>query len=81
MFSTRDFPPGIIQYFVMPCLSMTGFHSITKTSVVAAVDRLYAAVTQAIDLAVLSGHIKKHKYLTCFLKSLLKIIFIDVTRS
>jgi hypothetical protein len=45
---------------------MTGFHSITKTCVVAAVDRLNAAVTQAIDLAVLPGHIKKHKYLTWF---------------
>jgi hypothetical protein len=32
----------------------------------AAVDRLNAAVTQAIDLAVLSGHIKKHEYRTWF---------------
>jgi hypothetical protein len=46
---------------------MTGFHSITKTSVV-------AAVTQALDLAVLSGHIKKHKYLTC-LEKLIKNYF------
>jgi hypothetical protein len=33
-----------------------------ETSVDAAVDRLNFAVIQAIDLAVPSGHIKKHKY-------------------
>jgi hypothetical protein len=33
-----------------------------ETSVDAAVDRLNFSVTQAIDLAVPSGHIKKHKY-------------------
>jgi hypothetical protein len=33
-----------------------------ETSVDAAIDRLNVAVTQAIDLAVPSGHIKKHKY-------------------
>jgi hypothetical protein len=33
-----------------------------ETSVDAAVDRLNLAVIQAIDLAVPSGHIKKHKY-------------------
>jgi hypothetical protein len=34
----------------------------SETSVDAAVDRLNFAVTQAIDLAVPSGHIQKHKY-------------------
>jgi hypothetical protein len=34
----------------------------SETSVDAAIDRLNFAVTQAIDLAVPSGHIKKHKY-------------------
>jgi hypothetical protein len=33
-----------------------------ETSVDAAVDRLNVAATQAIDLAVPSGQIKKHKY-------------------
>jgi hypothetical protein len=33
-----------------------------ETSVDAAVDRLNYAVTQAIDLAVPYGYIKKHKY-------------------
>jgi hypothetical protein len=42
------------------------FSLYNETSVAAAVDRLNAAVTQAIDLAVLSGHIKKHKYCTWF---------------
>jgi hypothetical protein len=32
------------------------------TSVEAAVDRLNVAVTQAIDLAVPSGYIERHKY-------------------
>jgi hypothetical protein len=34
----------------------------SEISVSAAVGRLNFAVTQAIDLAVPSGHIKKHKY-------------------
>jgi hypothetical protein len=34
----------------------------SETYVDAAADRLNFAVTQAIDLAVPSGHIKKHKY-------------------
>jgi hypothetical protein len=33
-----------------------------ETSVDAAVDRLNVAVTQAVDSAVPSGYIKKHKY-------------------
>jgi hypothetical protein len=37
-----------------------------KTSVDATVDRLNVAVTQAIDLAVPSGHINKHKYYAWF---------------
>jgi hypothetical protein len=50
MFSARDFPPGIMQYFAVPCLNTTGFSLCNETSV-------NAAVTQAMDLAVLSGHI------------------------
>jgi hypothetical protein len=37
-----------------------------ETSVYAAVDRLNVVVTQALDLAVPSGHIKKHKYSAWF---------------
>jgi hypothetical protein len=37
----------------------------------AAVDRLNVAVTQAIDLAVPRGHIKKHKY-PAWLKAYIK---------
>jgi hypothetical protein len=37
-----------------------------ETSVDVAVNRLNVAVTQAIDLAVPSGYIKKHKYPACF---------------
>jgi hypothetical protein len=47
-----------------------------ETSFDAAVDRLNAAATQAIDLAVPSGYIKKHKYPAWFsgkLKAYIKI--------
>lgn len=40
------------------------FSLCNETSVGAFVDELNAAVTQCIDLALLSRHIKKHKYLT-----------------
>jgi hypothetical protein len=44
-------------------LSSCGWSSLqNETSVDAAVDRLNVAVTQAIDLAIPSGYIKKHKY-------------------
>jgi hypothetical protein len=56
-----------------------------ETSVDAVVDRLNVAVTQAIDLAIPCGYIKKYKYPVWFsgkLKSYIKKKkrFIDVTR-
>jgi hypothetical protein len=52
-----------------------------ETSADAAVDRLNFAVTKTIDLAVPSGYIEKHAYLTWFYGKLKVNIFIDFIRS
>jgi hypothetical protein len=54
----KDILQGIMHYFIMPRLPTTGL----ETSVDAAVDRLNISVVQAINLAVPSGCVTKHKY-------------------
>jgi hypothetical protein len=52
-----------------------------RTSVVAAIVRLNAVTTHAIDLAVSSGHTKKHYALSYLISWQIKIVVTDVTRS
>jgi hypothetical protein len=52
-------------------LSIYGWSSLNnETSVDAAIDRLNVAVIHAIDLALPSGYIKKHKYPAWFSRKL-----------
>jgi hypothetical protein len=51
-----------MYYFIIPCLHMTGLHYTMKLLLMdAAVDRLNAVVAQAINLAVPSDCVTKHK--------------------
>jgi hypothetical protein len=59
-----------MQCFILPCRSWSSLYN--ETSAEAAVYRLNVAVTEAIDLAVPSGYIRKHKYPTEFTE-----IFLD----